>query len=107
MMVRGRVDVMDRMDTLDRVDRRRRKYSSLRSARPGVMVAVLAIGAFAIFSHPRETSSQRQSKPKPRYNVLFIISDDLRPTLGCYGNPIVKTPNIDALAARGTRFDHA
>src|SRR5260370_29157659 len=42
-----------------------------------------------------------------RYNVLFIISDDLRPELGAYGNKIIKTPNIDDLAARGTRFDHA
>src|SRR5712691_5647617 len=41
------------------------------------------------------------------YNILLIISDDLRPELGSYGNPIVKTPNIDSLAARGTRFDHA
>ena len=44
---------------------------------------------------------------KPKYNVLFIISDDLRPELGSYGNPIIKTPNIDSLAARGTRFDRA
>jgi arylsulfatase A-like enzyme len=44
---------------------------------------------------------------KPRYNVLFIISDDLRPELGSYGNPLIKTPNIDRLAARGTRFDRA
>src|SRR6266849_7444492 len=44
---------------------------------------------------------------KPKYNVLFIISDDLRPELGSYGNPIIKTPNIDGLAERGTRFDHA
>src|SRR2546423_6002739 len=42
-----------------------------------------------------------------KYNVLFIISDDLRPELGSYGNPIIKTPNIDSLAARGTRFNHA
>ena len=43
----------------------------------------------------------------PKYNVLFIASDDLRPELGCYGNPIIKTPNIDRLAARGTRFEWA
>ncbi|UTW12600.1 sulfatase family protein [Marinobacterium rhizophilum] len=39
-------------------------------------------------------------------NYLFIITDQHRADhLGCYGNTIVKTPNIDALAATGTRFD--
>jgi N-acetylglucosamine-6-sulfatase len=38
-------------------------------------------------------------------NVLFILCDDLRPmALGCYGNPHVKTPNIDRLAREGVRF---
>ncbi|MBP87888.1 MAG: iduronate-2-sulfatase [Planctomycetaceae bacterium] len=45
---------------------------------------------------------------KPKYNVLFIISDDLTATaLSCYGNTVCKTPNIDAIAARGTRFTRA
>jgi iduronate 2-sulfatase len=44
---------------------------------------------------------------QPKLNVLYIISDDLRDTVGCYGNTAVKTPNIDALARRGVRFNHA
>ncbi|MBI97665.1 MAG: iduronate-2-sulfatase [Verrucomicrobiales bacterium] len=43
-----------------------------------------------------------------KYNVLFIISDDLTSTaLSCYGNTVCKTPNIDAIAAVGTRFTRA
>ena len=42
-----------------------------------------------------------------QYNVLFIVVDDLRPLLGCYGHPEIHTPNIDALAARGTLFNRA
>lgn len=45
--------------------------------------------------------------PPPRLNVLLIVADDLRDALGCYGNPTVKTPHLDALAGRGQRFDRA
>ncbi|GGX15026.1 sulfatase [Pigmentiphaga litoralis] len=41
-------------------------------------------------------------------NVLFIMCDQLRRDhLGCYGHPYLRTPNIDALARRGVRFDNA
>jgi iduronate 2-sulfatase len=46
--------------------------------------------------------------PKKKYNILFIISDDLTATaLSCYGNKLCQTPNIDRIAARGTLFSRA
>ena len=43
-----------------------------------------------------------------KLNVLFLFSDEhRRDALGCYGHPLVQTPNLDALAARGTRFTNA
>ncbi len=45
--------------------------------------------------------------PAKRLNVLFIAVDDLRPELGCYGNPIIKSPNIDRLAKQGLLMNRA
>lgn len=47
------------------------------------------------------------SQTYQKTNVLFIIVDDLRPMLGCYGDSIAITPNIDKLASRGTVFKRA
>ncbi|HEY3395043.1 MAG TPA: sulfatase [Lacipirellulaceae bacterium] len=40
-------------------------------------------------------------------NVVLFVTDDQGQDAGCYGNPVIKTPNLDALAADGTRFTHA
>lgn len=42
-----------------------------------------------------------------RQNVLLICVDDLKPQIGCYGDKIAKTPNIDALATKSVRFENA
>ncbi len=43
-----------------------------------------------------------QTKP----NIVWILGDDLGPQLGCYGEKLVHTPNVDRLAAEGVRFTH-
>ena len=48
------------------------------------------------------------TKPEPRpMNVLFLMADDMRPELGCYGVEAVHTPNMDRLAADGVLFRNA
>lgn len=42
-----------------------------------------------------------------RPNVVLFVTDDQSPDAGCYGNPVIKTPNMDALAAEGVRFTNA
>ncbi|MEN8202748.1 MAG: sulfatase [Bacteroidota bacterium] len=51
-------------------------------------------------------SQEKQQLPE-QANILFIAVDDLRPELACYGISHIESPNIDRLAAQGTRFDRS
>lgn len=46
-----------------------------------------------------------QNKQSTKLNVIFISVDDLRPSLGCFGDPLAITPNIDLLANQGMTFN--
>ncbi len=63
-----------------------------------------AIGSAAAMMFPNILRAQKSAARKP--NVLFLMSDDMRVELGCYGSMFqAKTPNLDALAKSGVRFD--
>lgn len=66
-----------------------------------ITTAILA-GPFLASCTTLAQTPQQQKK-----NILFIAVDDLKPLLGCYGDPLAKTPNIDKLASRGAIYTHS
>lgn len=64
-------------------------------------------GKKAIFIPLTATALTTMAQQDQPLNVLFIIVDDLRPELGCYGSPQVITPHIDDLAKHATVFSNA
>ena len=46
-----------------------------------------------------------EEAPKKRPNILWLVSEDNGPFLGCYGDALARTPNLDALAKRGIVFE--
>ena len=67
------------------------------------LVGTIFVPLFFVCDAVVAAGTIRSSKP----NVLFIAVDDLACTLGCYGDQVAKTPNIDRLAARGVCFHRA
>lgn len=65
---------------------------------------VLITGLFMV---PIAISCQNKMQIQQKPNVLFIAIDDLRPTLGCYGDRQAISPNIDRVASQGIVFTRA
>ena len=64
---------------------RRRSFLQMGPALPGLAAAAC---------------SSQEARP----NILWILAEDFSPDLGCYGNDLVRTPNLDGLAAEGVRY---
>jgi arylsulfatase A-like enzyme len=70
------------------------------------LISVILISLFSFFAKAQSLNHGKTKSQK--YNVLFIISDDLTATaVSSYENKICKTPNIDKLAASGTLYTRA
>jgi arylsulfatase A-like enzyme len=61
------------------------------------------LGVLALASSSPGVAAEQPSTP----NILWIIADDMSPSFGCYGERTIETPNVDGLAAAGTRFARA
>jgi iduronate 2-sulfatase len=66
--------------------------------------ALMAFTAAMLLTLP--AALQAADAPR-KWNVLFLMADDWRPEMACYGTPGMISPNVDKLAADGVRFDRA
>jgi len=64
--------------------------------------SLLASAAAPAFLPAHVLRAATSTKP----NIIWIIGEDMGKQLGCYGMPLVRTPNLDRFAAEGVRFDH-
>ncbi len=65
------------------------------------------MGLFFFGLTPRASAETPSSEIIERPNILFIAVDDLRPSIGCYGDAHAVTPHLDRLASRGLKFNQA
>ncbi len=60
-----------------------------------------------LFSCEKQINSETNKESVSRKNIVLFVSDDHGKTAGCYGDPVVRTPNMDQLAREGTLFTNA
>ena len=60
--------------------------------------------SFGLNSCSNEQQEGKSNEVEPRPNILWIVADDLGADLGCYGNSIIHTPNLDKLASEGVKY---
>lgn len=66
---------------------------------------LVAAFSLSVLAHAGPLANRVDADDRP--NVLWVVADDLRPQLGCYGDVIAKSPNIDRFATAALRLEHA
>ncbi len=81
------------------------KASQMRSIAPGLLAAMVFVALILTHTHASSLSVRPQDQGKRRPNIVFILADDLGyGDLGCYGQKVISTPNLDRMAFEGLRF---
>jgi arylsulfatase A-like enzyme len=84
------------------VNRTNKPAAAFKPARQAIFPCIWAIAAFTLLGSDRSSIGAETSE---RPNFVFIVTDDQRwDMLGCAGNPIISTPNVDKLAKEGVHF---
>ena len=78
--------------------------TNFRATRRNFIIGASALSA--ALALPNLACAQTAGETK-RPNILYVTADDLGEQVGCYGDAIARTPNLDALAAQGARFSNA
>lgn len=75
-------------------------YNLLRKSRLPLTISLTTAPFTALASTPTETS------PAERPNILVVVCEDISPYLGCYGDPVAVTPNLDRFSQEAVRFNN-
>ena len=115
-------DVLPQLESVFRKESQRGGDYHIRGAVKNAIRAIKNEGTLEHFTrpkgggHPRDAgevpatsgpAARPKAEARSKPNILWISCEDISPNLGCYGDAYASTPNLDQLAAQGTRFTRA
>lgn len=83
------------------------KYTRLATSIGVRIVLLVLFASSSVFGQPQNSHSPHPTVSKEHPNILWVYLEDTNPWMSTYGDEVIETPNIDALAEKGVRFDRA